>query len=151
MQSYIENAERIYKSLYNRNIIALAKSELLNLMIEEISKDMLGRNSEVTINSIKFKQGFKNESIDGWANLDISLIPSYESEHEFILWLAGFIDKVCVGVNRVPPALMKHIPCEYTYNRHKIKDSKRNQERKNKYIAAFKAEINLDTYKRELI
>ncbi|MGG2096162.1 hypothetical protein ABFY41_11390 [Acinetobacter haemolyticus] len=134
MKSYIGNAERIYKSLYNSSIKKLNKGEFINLLIVEISKEMLSNKKEVKIKSICFRQGFKNEPIGFWTDFDISLIPNYESKYEFILWLAGFIDKIFIGNKRIPPAILRDIPCEYTY-KEIIKHQKMN---KNNNIYAYK-------------
>ena len=50
-------------------------------------------------------------------SIDVSLVPNYKNKDEFVLWLAGFIERITEGgVKRLPP-IHEEIPAEFTFER----------------------------------
>lgn len=129
MKSYLEIAEKLYESLYGRNKFSLESTKWLNFLIKELRREVVNTDIQLKFNHIYFKQGFKNETEIKFLSLDISLIPNYENKYEFILWLAGFIEKITIGGKKAPPAIKFNVPSECNYLEYLSKYSKEKNER----------------------
>ena len=115
MPQYLKIAENIYRKFQENDQFMIDKQECLNLVIKQIRKELIDTDLKLIYNYIEFVEGFKEPAKDGRISLDISLIPSYKHKDEFVLWLAGFIEKITEGgVKRLPP-LHKDIPPEFTF------------------------------------
>ncbi|WP_336916497.1 hypothetical protein [Acinetobacter modestus] len=150
MEIFIVKAERIYKSFYDRNKFSSDSTVWLNLLLKEIKKEIADTDLEIKFKNIYFKQGFKSDFNEGFLHLDISLIPSYENKFEFILWLAGFIERITTGGKRNPPSIRINIPTEYTYvNSFSTNSRKENDRKREKLMNGFKTEDFFGNYKKE--
>lgn len=129
MKSYLEIAEKLYESLCSRNKFSPESTKWLNFLIKELKKEVVNTNIQLKFNHVYFKQGFKNESEIKFLSLDISLIPNYENKYEFILWLAGFIEKITTGGKKAPPAIKFNVSSECNYFEYLCKCSKEGGER----------------------
>ncbi|EOR06413.1 hypothetical protein MMP65_19210 [Acinetobacter sp. ANC 3926] len=149
MESYLEVAEKLYSSLYSRNILSSKSNNWLNFLIKELKKEMVGTNIQLKFNYIYFRQGFKNEAKINFLSLDISLIPNCENKYEFILWLAVFIEKITIGGKKTPPAIKLNVPSECGYLEYLSKFSKERSDRnKAEILSGFNSREFCDNYKR---
>ncbi|CAM4346054.1 hypothetical protein F901_02044 [Acinetobacter dispersus] len=149
MESYLEIAEKLYNSLCGINKISSKSNTWLNLVVKELKKEIVGTNIQLKFNHIYFKRGFKNETEIKLSSLDISLIPNYENKYEFILWLAGFIEKITIGGKKAPPAIKFNVSSECNYLEYLSKFSKdwggRN---KAEILSGFNSREFCDNYKK---
>ncbi|MCH7392742.1 hypothetical protein MMP66_00435 [Acinetobacter dispersus] len=149
MESYLEIAEKLYNSLCGRNKLSSKSNTWLNLLVKELKKEIVGTNIQLKFNHIYFKQGFKNETEIKFLSLDISLIPNYENKYEFILWLAGFIEKITVGGKKAPPAIKFNVSSECNYLEYLSKFSKDWGDRnKAEILSGFNSREFYDNYKK---
>ncbi|MCH7389058.1 hypothetical protein [Acinetobacter dispersus] len=149
MESYLEIAEKLYNSLCGRNKLSSKSNTWLNLLVKELKKEIVGTNIQLKFNHIYFKQGFKNGTEIKFLSLDISLIPNYENKYEFILWLAGFIEKITVGGKKAPPAIKFNVSSECNYLEYLSKFSKDWGDRnKAEILSGFNSREFYDNYKK---
>ncbi|ENX37628.1 hypothetical protein [Acinetobacter courvalinii] len=113
MEIYLSIAGKIYITLRNKKKYPCNLSKCLNYLIKEIRKEIVGTDLKLKLNHLNFTDGFKTEI--KFLDLDISLIPNCMNKYEFILWLAGFIEKITVGGKEVPPAFKVYVPVECNY------------------------------------
>lgn len=114
MPQYLRIAEKVYKNLKDENKFTQAPAEYINYLLKQIRKELKGTDMKLIYNFIEFNSGFKNQIIDGYLNIDVSLIPNYKYQDEFVLWLAGFIEKITVGGKKRIPPIVENIPPEFT-------------------------------------
>jgi len=114
MPQYLRIAEKVYKNLKDENKFTQAPAEYINYLLKQIRKELKGTDMKLIYNFIEFNSGFKNQIIDGYLNIDVSLIPNYKYQDEFVLWLAGFIEKITVGGKKRIPPIIENIPPEFT-------------------------------------
>ena len=115
MPQYVRIAEIVYRNFQENDKFVADKQECLNLIIKQIRRELVDTDLKLLYNYIDFADGFNRPITDGKISLDISLIPSYKHKDEFVLWLAGFIEKITEGgVKRLPP-LHQDIPPEFTF------------------------------------
>lgn len=111
MKTYLSIAEKIYKSLQIKRKYLYSSNKCLNYLIKEVRREIGDTGLKLKLNHLNFTEGFKSEI----KVLDISLIPNYRNKYEFILWLAGFIEKITIGGKEAPPAIKSYVPVECNY------------------------------------
>jgi len=116
MPQYLRIAEKVYKNLKDENKFTQAPAEYINHLLKQIRKELKGTDMKLIYNFIEFNSGFKNQIIDGYLNIDVSLIPNYKYQDEFVLWLAGFIEKITAGGKKRIPPIVENIPPEFSVN-----------------------------------
>lgn len=114
MPQYLRIAEKVYKNLKDEKKFTQAPVEYINDLLKQIRKELKGTDMKLIYNFIEFNSGFKNQLIDGYLNIDVSLIPNYKYQDEYVLWLAGFIEKITVGGKKRIPHIVDNIPPEFT-------------------------------------
>lgn len=114
MPQYLRIAEKVYKNLKDENKFTQAPAEYINALLKQIRKELKGTEMKLMYNFIEFNSGFKNQIIDGYLNIDVSLIPNYKYQDEYVLWLAGFIEKITIGGKKRIPPIVENIPPEFT-------------------------------------
>lgn len=114
MPQYLRIAEKVYKNLKDEKNFTQAPVEYINDLLKQIRKELKGTDMKLIYNFIEFNSGFKNQLIDGYLNIDVSLIPNYKYQDEYVLWLAGFIEKITVGGKKRIPPIVDNIPPEFT-------------------------------------
>lgn len=67
-----------------------------------------GSDYNLKHNYINFAENLTKPLSECSVKLDVSLIPPFSQEEEYVLWLAGFIEKITEGGNRTPPPLAKY-------------------------------------------
>lgn len=115
MPQYLRVAEKVYQDFQKNDKFVADQQDCINLIIKQIRKELVDTDLKLVCNYIDFIDGFKKPVKDGRISIDISLIPSYKNKGEFILWLAGFVERITEGgVKRLPP-LHEEIPPEFTF------------------------------------
>lgn len=115
MPQYLRISENIYRKFKENDRFTDNKQDCLNLIIKQIRKELVDTDIKLIYNYIDFVEGFEEPVKDRRMSLDISLIPSYKHKDEFVLWLAGFIERITEGgVKRLAP-LHTNIPPEFTF------------------------------------
>lgn len=109
-------AETVYKKLNENKEFSHDPIENLNKLILEIRQEIKGTKLKLLYNLIDFEECLNKPHHDCKVKLDISLIPNIKNQGEFILWLAGFIEKITTdGKTKLPP-LRKDIPPDFTFS-----------------------------------
>ena len=104
MPQYLRIADNIYRRFEAEGKFNSPLQEYLNLIVKQLRKDLRDTNLKVMYHYIDFVDGFQELPTKNHINIDVSLIPSYKNKEEFILWLAGFIEKNTEGgVKKIPP------------------------------------------------
>lgn len=119
MPQILRIAEKIYKKLNENKEFSNDPIENLNKLIVEIRQEIKGTKLKLLYNFIDFEECLNKPNHDCKVKLDISLIPSIKNEGEFILWLAGFIEKITTDGKRKLPPLRKDIPPDFTFSTQK--------------------------------
>ncbi|EEH69573.1 MULTISPECIES: hypothetical protein [Acinetobacter] len=116
MPQYLSVAEKIYKKLKERKEFSTDSLENLNTLIIEIRKEIKSTKLKLLYNFIDFEECLNKCESECKIKLDISLIPIIKNEGEFILWLAGFIQRITTDGKRKIPPIRKNIPPEFKYS-----------------------------------
>ncbi|WP_038342457.1 hypothetical protein [Acinetobacter sp. A47] len=115
MPQYLRISENIYRKFQENKQFTDNKQDCLNLIIKQLRKELVDTDLKLTCQYIDFVEGFEQPLTNSRISLDISLVPSYKHKDEFVLWLAGFIERITDGgVKRLPP-LHTDIPPEFTF------------------------------------
>ena len=87
------------------------KIKLFVKRIDQIHDYVSGNKSyKLKYNFIDFVELFSRPLDECKVKIDVSLIPPHNSEGEYILWLAGLIEKITEGGPKPPPPIKKFIP-----------------------------------------
>lgn len=114
MAQYLRIADKLYNFLEEKQYFTYDSQELVNLIFKGLRKVLKDTELKLLVNFIDMEEGLikaqKRES-----EFDLSLIPNYKNKGEFILWLAGFIEKMTEGGDKKLPPLYKNIPEDFTF------------------------------------
>lgn len=121
MPQYLSIAEKIYNKLKKSKEFSTDSLENLNILIIEIRKEIKSTKLKLLYNFIDFEECLNKHESECKIKLDISLIPNIKNEGEFILWLAGFIQRITTDGKRKLPPIRKDIPPEFKYTSSKEK------------------------------
>lgn len=103
-------ADQVYKLFKQDNLFTNDINETLCLLMAQIRLSIKGTDYSLKHNYINFEEILTKPLCECSIKIDLSLIPHYSQEDEYILWLAGFIEKITVGGRRAPPPIKKFIP-----------------------------------------
>ncbi|UPU31197.1 hypothetical protein M1L34_05510 [Acinetobacter baumannii] len=110
MPQYLMFAEIFITKLKMRNCFHMTVFENMNLLMTCIRREIEGTEFKLKYNFIDFVELFSKQLDECKVKIDVSLIPPHNSEGEYILWLAGFIEKITEGGPKPPPPIKKFIP-----------------------------------------
>ncbi|MEG9541832.1 hypothetical protein [Acinetobacter baumannii] len=110
MPQYLMIAEKVYKKIKEDDLFSDTPTEHLNNLIGVIRKEIKGTKFKLKYNFIDFDEYLTKPLDECAVKIDISLMPSHNSEGEYILWLAGIIEKITEGGPKPPPPIKKFIP-----------------------------------------
>ena len=116
MPQFLRIAEKVYKNLRSNNDGSNDPIENLNKLIIEIRKEIKGSKLKLLYNFIDFEECLNKPNEECKVKLDISLIPAIKNEDEFILWLAGFIERITTDGKKRPPPFRRDIPPDFKLN-----------------------------------
>ncbi|OJU53156.1 MAG: hypothetical protein BGN93_01175 [Acinetobacter sp. 39-4] len=116
MALFLQIAERVYKTLKDNKMLTTDNLENLNNLMLLIRKEIKGTKLKLLYNFIDFEECQNKPNAECTVPIDISIIPPFKNEGEFILWLASFIQKVTTDGKKKLPPIHKNIPPEFTFN-----------------------------------
>jgi hypothetical protein len=117
MPQYLRLADNIYKRFLKENKFNNPLQDYLNLIVKQLRKDLKDTDLRLKYNFIDFLEGFQANQSKGHLFVDVSLVPNYKEKDEFLLWLAGFIEKITDGgVKRLPP-IIEDIPPDFSFEK----------------------------------
>lgn len=110
MPQYLMFAENIYNKIKDEELFSHDCIENMNLLMTCIRREIEGTEFKLKFNFIDFMEQFSTPLDECKVKIDVSLIPHYNLKDEYILWLAGFIEKITEGGPKPPPSIKKFIP-----------------------------------------
>ncbi len=104
MPKYLAIAEKVYKEIKKDNLFTEDTIQNLNCLISLIRKAIKGTEFKLKYNFINFEECLNHFNKEKSVHIDLSLMPKFKNEDEFILWLAGFIERMTIGgKEKLPP------------------------------------------------
>ncbi|MGN5763268.1 hypothetical protein ACNQO6_02785 [Acinetobacter calcoaceticus] len=159
MPQYLRLADNLYNVLEEKQLFTYDSQELVNLIFRELRKALKDTDLKLLVNFIDMEKGLI-QAQEGELYFDLSLIPNYKNNGEFILWLAGFIEKMTEGGIKKLPPLYKNIPEDFTFTfkekqtLHQVKDQeifpKNNISQAHKEIIAYFDSVDFKRNRRNM-
>jgi len=109
-------AENIYNKIKDEELFSHDCIENMNLLMTCIRREIEGTEFKLKYNFIDFVELFSRPLDECKVKIDVSLIPPHNSEGEYILWLAGFIERMTTGGETHLPPISKFIPPDFKFN-----------------------------------
>ncbi|MDH2565801.1 hypothetical protein QDT73_00350 [Acinetobacter baumannii] len=116
MPQYLMIAEKVYKKIKEDDLFSDTPTEHLNNLIGVIRKEIKGTKFKLKYNFIDFDECLTKPLDECAVKIDISLMPSHKNKDEYILWLAGFIERMTTGGETHLPPISKFIPPDFKFN-----------------------------------
>ncbi|MCG5225709.1 hypothetical protein [Acinetobacter pittii] len=110
MPQYLIFAENIYKKVKDEEVFSDDCIENMNTLMKYIRSEIEGTEFKLKYNFIDFIEQFSTPLEECKVKIDVSLIPPHNLKDEYILWLAGFIEKITEGGPKPPPPIKKFVP-----------------------------------------
>ncbi|MEI1741151.1 hypothetical protein V8P90_16800 [Acinetobacter baumannii] len=110
MPQYLMFAENIYNKIKDEELFSHDCIENMNTLMKYIRSEIEGTEFKLKYNFVDFMEQFSTPLDECKVKIDVSLIPPHNSEDEYILWLAGLIEKITEGGPKPPPPIKKFIP-----------------------------------------
>ncbi|MEQ1345960.1 hypothetical protein [Acinetobacter seifertii] len=114
MSRYINFSENIYKKVTKDKIFSNDTIEYMNKLVQLITNEISGTEFKLKYKFINFMESFTKPLHACKVKIDVSLIPDHNFKDEYILWLAGFIQKITDGGPKPLSAIKKFIPEFYS-------------------------------------
>lgn len=97
MPQYLKIAEKIYQNVKEKKGFADDPMEDLNNLMIELRHEIKGTKLKLLYNYIDFAELLIKPLQESKIKLDLSIIPKSKNTQEFVLWLAGFIERITTG------------------------------------------------------
>ncbi|MEE9884354.1 hypothetical protein IV507_00410 [Acinetobacter nosocomialis] len=110
MPQYLAIAESVYRKVKEVELFSDDTIENLNNLMIFIRKEITGSVFKLKYNYIDFEEALTKPLSECKVKIDVSLIPHHSMEDEYILWLAGFVEKITEGGPKAPPPIKRYIP-----------------------------------------
>ncbi|EOQ74207.1 hypothetical protein [Acinetobacter lactucae] len=108
MPQYLRIAEKIYQNVKEKKGFTDDPIEDLNNLMIELRHEIKGTKLKLLYNYIDFAELLIKPLQESKIKLDLSIIPKSKNTQEFVLWLAGFIERITTGgQEKLPPILTK--------------------------------------------
>ncbi len=142
MPKYLAVAEKVYKKIKNDGLYTNDIAENLNCLISQIRKAIKGTEFKLKYNYIDFDELLTKPLSECKVQLDLSVMPRFENEGEYLLWLAGFIERITEGGKTKLPPISKFIPPGFKFSHDSIPVAKaiQKEEHADMIISYFKSE-----------
>ncbi|EXX32759.1 hypothetical protein J911_1268 [Acinetobacter baumannii 25681_8] len=116
MPQYLKIAEKIYQNVKEKKGFTDDPMEDLNNLMIELRQEIKGTKLKLLYNYIDFAEILIKPLQESKIKLDLSLIPKSKNTQEFVLWLAGFIERITTGgKKKFPPIRAKITFPAYAY------------------------------------
>lgn len=116
MPQYLMIAENVYKKIEDKKLFSENSAENLNHLVGVIRKEIKGTKFKLKYNFIDFEECLTKPLEECAIKLDMSLMPNHKNKDEYILWLAGFIERITTGGEAKLPPISKFIPPDFKFN-----------------------------------
>jgi len=116
MPQYLIIAENVYKKIEDKNLFSESSAETLNHLVGVIRKEIKGTKFKLKYNFIDFDECLTKPLEDCAIKLDVSLMPNHKNKDEYILWLAGFIERITTGGEAKLPPISQFIPPDFKFS-----------------------------------
>lgn len=120
MPKYLAIADKVYKNIKNDKLFTSDKIENLNCLISQIRQAIKGTDFKLKYNFIDFDECLSKPQSECTVKIDLSLMPKFQNEDEFILWLAGFVERVTTGGKPKLPPISQMIPKDFEFKKEVI-------------------------------
>ncbi|MFV5443044.1 hypothetical protein [Acinetobacter oleivorans] len=97
MKKYFDVAESVYNNIHFKNQSSKDLVDCLNRLLVEIKKEAATNNLQLKYSVIDFESCLNRPMKERIVKIDLSLLPNFENQYEFILWLVGFIKSISVS------------------------------------------------------
>lgn len=97
MPQYLKIAEKIYQNVKEKKGFVDDPMEDLNNLMIELRHEIKGTKLKLLYNYIDFAELLIKPLQESKIKLDLSIIPKSKNTQEFVLWLAGFIERITTG------------------------------------------------------
>ncbi|MCU4430687.1 hypothetical protein KTI56_02385 [Acinetobacter pittii] len=97
MKKYFDVAESVYNNIHFKNQSSKDLIDCLNRLLIEIKKEAAINNLQLKYPIIDFESCLNRPMKERIVKIDLSLLPNFDNEHEFILWLADFVKSISVS------------------------------------------------------
>lgn len=94
MPQYLKIAEKIYQNVKEKKGFVDDPMEDLNNLMIELRHEIKGTKLKLLYNYIDFAELLIKPLQESKIKLDLSIIPKSKNTQEFVLWLAGFIERI---------------------------------------------------------
>ena len=116
MPQYLRIAEKIYQNVKEKKGFTDDPMEDLNNLMIELRHEIKGTKLKLLYNYIDFAELLIKPLQESKIKLDLSIIPKSKNTQEFVLWLAGFIERITTGgQEKLPPIRDKVALPAYAY------------------------------------
>ncbi len=96
MKKYFDVAESVYENINFKNQTSRGMVDYLNKLLVEIKKEAAIHQLRLMYSNIDFENCLNRPMKERVIKIDLSLLPSLDNEHEYIMWLASFIKSISV-------------------------------------------------------
>ncbi|MDD9316568.1 hypothetical protein [Acinetobacter lactucae] len=104
MPKYLAVAEKVYKNIKKDGLFTDDITQNLNCLISQIRKAIKGTEFKLKYNYIDFEENLMKPLSECKVQIDLSVMPKFANEGEYLLWLAGFIERITEGGKpKLPP------------------------------------------------
>lgn len=110
MPKYLALAEKVYKNIKKDNLFGYDLSENLNCLISQIRKAIKGTDFKLKYNYIDFDELLMKPLSECKVRIDLSVMPRFENEGEYLLWMANLIEKITEGGKTELPPISQFVP-----------------------------------------
>ncbi|WP_151768494.1 hypothetical protein [Acinetobacter oleivorans] len=97
MKKYFDVAESVYNNIHFKNQSSKDLVDCLNRLLVEIKKEAATNNLQLKYSVIDFESCLNRPMKERIVKIDLSLLPNFENQYEFILWLVSFIKSISVS------------------------------------------------------
>ncbi|WNY29729.1 hypothetical protein Q4S33_11060 [Acinetobacter calcoaceticus] len=110
MPKYLAVAEKVYKNIKKDSLFTDDITQNLNCLISQIRKAIKGTEFKLKFNYIDFEENLTKPLSECKVQIDLSVMPKFANEGEYLLWLAGFIERITEGGKPKLPPISQFLP-----------------------------------------
>lgn len=110
MPKYLAVAEKVYKNIKKDGLFTDDITQNLNCLISQIRKAIKGTEFKLKFNYIDFEENLTKPLSECKVKIDLSVMPKFANEGEYLLWLAGFIERITEGGKPKLPPISHFLP-----------------------------------------
>lgn len=150
MPKYLAVAEKVYKNIKKDSLLTNDIAQNLNCLISQIRKAIKGTEFKLKFNYIDFDELLTKPLSECKVQIDLSVMPRFTNEGEYILWLASFIERITEGGKPKLPPISQFIPSGFKMSKEivPVLTAPPKEEHADMIISYFKSEDFIKTQKK---